>query len=70
VVYERFIMLIALGWRSVDVLDPYGTLLLRVVTNFIVNNFQFAGPGYRQLWIVGQGGVSVVDWELQGMAME
>ena len=36
----------------------------------MVNNFQFAGPAYWQLWKLGQGGVSVVDWGLQGMAME
>ncbi len=53
-----------------DVLDPYGTLLLRVVTDFQVNNFQFAGPNYGQLWIVGEGGVSVAGWELQGTAMQ
>ncbi len=53
-----------------DVLDPYGTLLLRVATDFTVNNFQFAGPDYRQLWMVGNGGMSMIDWELQGMTME
>lgn len=56
--------------NRVDVLDPYGTLLLRVVTDFQVNNFQFAGPNYGQLWIVGEGGVSMAGWELQGMAMQ
>ncbi len=33
--------------NRVDVLDPYGTLLLCVVTDFQVNNFQFAGPELR-----------------------
>ena len=55
--------------NSVDVLDPYGTLIVRVVTNFMANNFAFAGPEYRQLWMVGNGGVSMVEWALQGIAL-
>lgn len=50
-----------------DVLDPYGTLLLRIVATFLVNNFVFAGPDYKQLWLVGQGGVSRVNWDLEGV---
>lgn len=51
-------------------LDPYGTVLLRVNTNFSVSNFQFAGPNYKQLWLFGVGGSSMVEWNLQGQAVE
>ena len=48
-------------------LDQYGTLLLNIVTNFTVNNPESAGRNLTQLWLVGQGGVSVVDFALQGL---
>lgn len=56
------------GLLRVDVLDPYGTVLLRIVTTFAVNNLVFAGPDYKQLWLVGVGGVSRVNWDLEGMS--
>ena len=62
------VMLIDLQ-RSVDVLDEWGTYILRVTTNFTVNNFAFAGRDLKQLWMVGQRGVAMVKWELQGVAL-
>ena len=53
-----------------DVLAPFGTPLLRAATNFTVNKFQFAGPDFKKLWMVGNGGVNMVKWALQGMALE
>ena len=50
----------------VDVLDRYGTYILRITTSFRVNNIQFAGPDLKQLWLTGNGAVARVEWELQG----
>ena len=55
---------------SVDVLDSYGILILRIATTFTVANLQFAGPDYKQLWLVGRGAVARVEWELQGLALK
>lgn len=49
--------------KGVDVLSPRGDLLLRVRTNYTVQNFAWAG---RELWVVGQGGISRVRWGLRG----
>ncbi|MCJ1422560.1 hypothetical protein MMC29_000440 [Sticta canariensis] len=40
------------GLFRVDVLDPYGTLLRRIVATFLVTNFVLAGPDNKQLWLV------------------
>jgi sugar lactone lactonase YvrE len=53
--------------RGVDVLDSSGTLILRVQTNYTVQNFAWAGKDLTDLWIFGQGGVSRVSgWGLKG----
>lgn len=54
---------------GVDVLDPYGVLILRIQTSFIVQNFAWAGPGLTELWIVGQGGIARVVWNLPGQTV-
>lgn len=51
---------------GVDVLDEYGVLILRVQTSFPSVNFAWAGKNLMELWIVGQGGVAKVDWNLKG----
>ncbi|OCL06958.1 putative gluconolactonase precursor, partial [Glonium stellatum] len=51
---------------GVDILSPYGELLIRIQTEFFVNNIQFAGADYKELWLFGQGGISRVTWNLQG----
>ena len=51
---------------GVDVLDEMGTLLARVQTNYTVQNFAWTGSELKTLWLVGEGGISRVEWELQG----
>ncbi len=51
-------------------LSEYGELLVRIETNYVVNNVQFAGPDLRDLWLFGSGGISRVKWNLQGMHVE
>lgn len=55
---------------GVDVLDPVGTLLVRVQTNYTVQNFAWTGPDLKTLWITGEGGISKVEWNLQGQKLE
>lgn len=73
------------GWvvtaagKGVDVTDEEGTLLVRVQTNFTVNNFAWSGKkvagdegrgvNYTTLWLTGQGGVSRVNWALEGQEL-
>ncbi|KAK5948167.1 hypothetical protein OHC33_010820 [Knufia fluminis] len=51
---------------GVDVLDEEGALVMRVQTNYTVQNFAWVGEGLRELWMMGNGGVSRVRWEVQG----
>ena len=52
---------------AVDVFDGYGTVILRIATNFTVTNLAFAGADYKQLWLIGVGGIARVrmNWEGQ-----
>ncbi|KAI4112939.1 MAG: hypothetical protein LQ345_005994 [Seirophora villosa] len=54
--------------KGVDVLSATGDLLLRVQTNYTVQNFAWAGGelGFSEFWIMGQGGISRVRWALRG----
>ncbi|KAJ9273499.1 hypothetical protein DTO212C5_573 [Paecilomyces variotii] len=56
--------------RGVDVVDPAGQLLLTVQTNYTVQNFAWTGPELKTLWLVGQGGISKVEWELKGQELK
>jgi len=62
--------LIGASGFGVDVLSEYGELLVRIETNYVVNNVQFAGPDLKDLWLFGSGGISRVKWNLQGMHVE
>ncbi|KAL9004864.1 MAG: hypothetical protein Q9188_002325 [Gyalolechia gomerana] len=55
--------------KGVDVLSEQGDLLLRVQTNYTVQNFAWVGEGLRDFWLMGQGGISRVRWELQGQEL-
>ncbi|OAG12852.1 gluconolactonase [Paraphaeosphaeria sporulosa] len=46
--------------RGVDVIDDVGRLLFRIQTNYTVQNFAFVGEDLRELWIMGNGGISRV----------
>ncbi|KAE8148713.1 putative lactonohydrolase [Aspergillus avenaceus] len=61
------------GWvvtatgNGLSVMDEYGDMIARVQTNFTVNNFVWSDANdYREVWMVGQGGVARVKWDLQG----
>lgn len=48
-------------------MDEYGDMVARVQTNFTVNNFIWTDANdYREVWMVGQGGVGRVKWNLRG----
>ena len=51
---------------GVDVLDPYGVLILRVQTSFVVQNIVWVGADLTEAWLVGQGGIARVRWNLKG----
>lgn len=55
--------------HGVDVLDPNGQLLIRVQTNYTVVNFAWTGKNLKTLWLVGQGGISKVEWNVTGQAL-
>lgn len=54
---------------GVDVLDDFGQLILRVQTNYTVQNFAWTGQNLTDLWMVGEGGVSRVRWNIQGQEL-
>ncbi|KAI9830191.1 MAG: hypothetical protein M1826_004993 [Phylliscum demangeonii] len=51
---------------GVDVLDPDGTLLLTIKTNYTAVNVNWSGKDFETLWIVGVGGVSEISLDLPG----
>ncbi|KAI9734939.1 MAG: hypothetical protein M1834_002019 [Cirrosporium novae-zelandiae] len=55
---------------GVDILDSTGTLLVRVQTNYTVQNFAWAGNDFKEFWMMGEGGISRVRWELQGQELK
>ena len=55
---------------GVDVLDDGGRLLVRVQTNYTVQNFVWAGEELKTLWLMGEGGISKVEWELKGQELK
>lgn len=55
--------------KGVDVLDETGTLLVRVQTNYTVQNFAWTGRDLTTLWLTGIGGISKVEWNLQGQRL-
>ena len=53
--------------NGLSVMDEYGDMILRVQTNFTVNNFIWSDvDDYREVWMTGQGGVARLKWNLQG----
>lgn len=55
--------------KGVDVLDPVGTLLVRIQMNFTVQNFAWTGADFEDLWVVGESGVARVKWNLKGQVL-
>lgn len=54
---------------GVDVLDDVGQLIMRVQTNYTVQNFAWVGNGLKEFWLMGNGGVSRVRWNIQGQEL-
>lgn len=52
---------------GVDVLSPWGELLVRIQTDFVVNNVQFVGRELDELWLFGIGKIARVRWALTGL---
>ena len=52
--------------KGVDVVDDTGVLILRIQTNYIVQNFAWVGENLTEFWLMGQGGISRVRWNLVG----
>ncbi|KAL8992898.1 MAG: hypothetical protein Q9169_006752 [Polycauliona sp. 2 TL-2023] len=55
--------------KGVDVLSQTGELLVRVQTNYKVQNFAWVGEGLREVWMMGEGGISRVRWGLKGQEL-
>lgn len=55
--------------QGVDVLSASGELLVRVQTNYTVQNFAWVGEELREFWLMGEGGISRVRWGLQGQEL-
>jgi sugar lactone lactonase YvrE len=56
--------------RGVDVIDEFGQLVLRIQTNYTVQNFAWTGKDLSELWVMGTGGISRVEWNLQGQELK
>lgn len=54
---------------GVDVLDDLGQLLIRIQTNYTVQNFAWTGKNLTTLWLMGNNGVSKVEWNIQGQTL-
>jgi gluconolactonase len=48
---------------GLDVLSEWGELILRIEVGGEINNFQFAGPDRRELWLFGPSGI----WRVSGL---
>ncbi|KAL9619136.1 MAG: hypothetical protein Q9160_006225 [Pyrenula sp. 1 TL-2023] len=55
--------------RGVDIIDPFGQLIMRVQTNYTVQNFAWTGPELSTLWMMGNGGISKVEWNVRGQRL-
>ncbi|PNS19533.1 Carboxypeptidase Y [Sphaceloma murrayae] len=53
--------------KGLDVLDEFGSYIARVQTNYTVQNFAWVGEDLTELWMMGQGGMSRVRWNLKGI---
>ena len=51
---------------GIDILDPYGVLIATVQTDFVVQNIAWVGEDLTETWLVGQGGLARVRWNLKG----
>jgi len=52
--------------NGVDIIDPIGQLILRVQCNYTIQNFAWTGQNLSTLWMMGNGGISKVEFNLTG----
>lgn len=62
--------IVATSAAGVDVLDGDGELLMRMQLNFYVNCFTWVGNDYKELWLVGDGAIARVKWNLAGQPLK
>ncbi|KAJ9502482.1 hypothetical protein LTR99_007546 [Exophiala xenobiotica] len=55
--------------HGVDVLDDVGQLLIRIQTNYTVQNFAWTGENLTTLWLMGNYGISKVEWNITGQTL-
>ncbi|KIY02414.1 uncharacterized protein Z520_02552 [Fonsecaea multimorphosa CBS 102226] len=55
--------------HGVDVLDDAGQLLIRIQTNYTVQNFAWTGENLTTLWLMGNNGISKVEWNITGQRL-
>ena len=55
--------------KGVDVIAPTGELVMRIQTNYTVQNMAWTGDDLKTLWIMGNYGVSKVQWDLVGQKL-
>lgn len=65
--------LIGAAGNGVDIISPYGELLVRITADILVNNIQFSGrkeDGTNDLWLFGVGSIAKVTLNLKAMTEE
>lgn len=55
--------------QGVDILDDVGQLLIRIQTNYTVQNFAWTGEDLNTLWIMGNYGISKVEFNITGQRL-
>ncbi len=55
--------------KGVDIVDDVGQLLIRVQTNYTVQNFAWTGENLTTLWLMGNNGISKVEWNITGQTL-
>jgi sugar lactone lactonase YvrE len=55
--------------HGVDILDDVGQLLIRIQTNYTVQNFAWTGENLTTLWLMGNNGISKVEWNITGQRL-
>jgi sugar lactone lactonase YvrE len=56
--------------NGVDIIDDVGQLIMRIQTNYTVQNFAWVGNDLKEFWLMGQGGISRVRWNIQGQMLK
>lgn len=63
-------LVLAGAGKGVDIMDDVGQLIMRIQTNYTVQNFAWVGSDLKEFWLMGQGGISRVRWNIQGQVLK